>query len=234
MSSNTTKLRNIPLTTDRVATSLCRLLFDAPKANDALLFMTILSTDLRALKRRGYNGEHESSNHNLTCTLSSFGHHIVDRILRQQKADRAAAEDAARANAENTALVSSPPQGAHKDSLPLPPIPSMHSSSPDDSNQVEKGSGKQEHRPLSIFQNLKRMGSKIHPTGPEKSGQPQAPQNNMDGPAVNETGAIGNDSAPIQGHTSSGQRHNTSTVTPLSNICELPHRPSFELTHRGF
>jgi hypothetical protein len=41
----------------RVATSLCRLLFDSPKANDALLFMTILSTDLRALKRRGYNGE---------------------------------------------------------------------------------------------------------------------------------------------------------------------------------
>jgi len=41
----------------RVATSLCRLLFDSPKASDALLFMTILSTDLRALKRRGYNGQ---------------------------------------------------------------------------------------------------------------------------------------------------------------------------------
>lgn len=40
----------------RVAISLNRLLFDSPKANDALLFMTILSTDLRALKRRGYNG----------------------------------------------------------------------------------------------------------------------------------------------------------------------------------
>jgi hypothetical protein len=40
----------------RVATSLNRLLFDSPKANDALLFMTILSTDLRSLKRRGYNG----------------------------------------------------------------------------------------------------------------------------------------------------------------------------------
>lgn len=41
---------------DRVAISLCRVIFDVPKANDALLFMTILSTDLRALKRRGYNG----------------------------------------------------------------------------------------------------------------------------------------------------------------------------------
>jgi len=40
----------------RVATSLCRLLFETMKVNDALLFMTILSTDLKALKRRGYNG----------------------------------------------------------------------------------------------------------------------------------------------------------------------------------
>ena len=40
----------------RVATSLCRLLFETVKVNDALLFMTILSTDLKALKRRGYNG----------------------------------------------------------------------------------------------------------------------------------------------------------------------------------
>ncbi|EDR11411.1 uncharacterized protein LACBIDRAFT_313549 [Laccaria bicolor S238N-H82] len=56
-----------------VATSLNRLLFNEPKANDALLFMTILSTDLRSLKRRGYN---------------------VDRILRHQKAERQAIEDA--------------------------------------------------------------------------------------------------------------------------------------------
>ncbi|KAI0822620.1 hypothetical protein BC628DRAFT_1388241 [Trametes gibbosa] len=76
-----------------VSTSMCRLLFDAPKVNDALLFMTILSTDLRALRRRGYN---------------------VDRILRQQKADRLAAEEAAKAkqaaasvNASSDTLVSS-------------------------------------------------------------------------------------------------------------------------------
>ena len=42
-----------------IATSLCRLLFDTYKVNDALLFMTILSTDLRALRRRGYNGDQE-------------------------------------------------------------------------------------------------------------------------------------------------------------------------------
>jgi hypothetical protein len=40
----------------RVSTSLCRYIFEAPKVNDSLLFMTILSTDLKALKRRGYNG----------------------------------------------------------------------------------------------------------------------------------------------------------------------------------
>ncbi|KAJ7675084.1 hypothetical protein B0H17DRAFT_1170632 [Mycena rosella] len=76
-----------------VATSLNRLLFDSPKTNDALLFMTILSTDLKALKRRGYN---------------------VDRILRQQNALRQAAVDEAKSKAEHAQLMSKPP-------LPLPP-----------------------------------------------------------------------------------------------------------------
>ncbi|KIK92678.1 hypothetical protein PAXRUDRAFT_829728 [Paxillus rubicundulus Ve08.2h10] len=56
-----------------VATSLCRLLFETVKVNDTLLFMTILSTDLKALKRRGYN---------------------VDKILRQQQQNRMLAEEA--------------------------------------------------------------------------------------------------------------------------------------------
>ncbi|KAG6908391.1 hypothetical protein DXG01_004820 [Tephrocybe rancida] len=68
-----------------VAISLNRLIFDSPKANDALLFMTILSTDLKALKRRGYN---------------------VDRILRQQKAERQAVETA---KLESAKLLSKPP-----------------------------------------------------------------------------------------------------------------------------
>ncbi|KAH9990216.1 hypothetical protein BJV74DRAFT_837251 [Russula compacta] len=55
-----------------VSTSLCRFIFESPKVNDALLFMTILSTDLKALKRRGYN---------------------VDRILRQQKAEQVTVQD---------------------------------------------------------------------------------------------------------------------------------------------
>lgn len=58
-----------------VSTSLCRLLFEHPRASDALLFMTILSTDLKSLKRRGYN---------------------VDRILQRQRAQRQAADNLAR------------------------------------------------------------------------------------------------------------------------------------------
>jgi hypothetical protein len=54
---NETSLPRNIYTTCRVATSLCRLLFDTPKINDALLFMAILSTDLRTLKRGGYNGQ---------------------------------------------------------------------------------------------------------------------------------------------------------------------------------
>ncbi|KAH7929282.1 hypothetical protein BV22DRAFT_1081369, partial [Leucogyrophana mollusca] len=70
-----------------VATSLCRFLFESVKVNDALLFMTILSTDLRALKRRGYN---------------------IDKILRQQQHDRQVAEEAKRHDAENSALIRAP------------------------------------------------------------------------------------------------------------------------------
>lgn len=40
----------------RTSTSLCRIIFDSPKANGALLFMTILSTDLKVLKQWGYDG----------------------------------------------------------------------------------------------------------------------------------------------------------------------------------
>ena len=57
--SNLYIIRLLKSKLSRVATSLNRLVFDSPKANDALLFMTILSTDLRSLKRRGYNGKQD-------------------------------------------------------------------------------------------------------------------------------------------------------------------------------
>ncbi|KAF5351976.1 hypothetical protein D9756_007388 [Leucocoprinus leucothites] len=70
-----------------VAMCLNRSIFDSPKPHDALLFMTILSTDLRALKRRGYN---------------------VDRILRQRRLEKQAEE--ARLREEDIKLLSPAPQ----------------------------------------------------------------------------------------------------------------------------
>ena len=75
----------------RVSTSLCRFLFESPKPHDALLLMTILDTPLKALKARGYNGR--CIVHAVVCLLLSW--RTVDRILRQQKAEREAAEKAA-------------------------------------------------------------------------------------------------------------------------------------------
>ncbi|KAJ6558581.1 hypothetical protein DFH09DRAFT_1037162 [Mycena vulgaris] len=137
-----------------VATSLNRLLFDSPKTNDALLFMTILSTDLKALKRRGYN---------------------VDRILRQQNALRqAAAESEAKTKAEHAQLMSKPP-------LPLPP--SMPTTTTTNMPLHEKSRAAsappppEKSRPTSSmmgsFQQLKRkINTTIHPG--DKSG-PSAP-----------------------------------------------------------
>ncbi|KAJ3549086.1 hypothetical protein NM688_g5219 [Phlebia brevispora] len=96
-----------------VSTSICKLLFDSPKASDALLFMTILSTDLRSLRRRGYN---------------------IDRILQKQRAERLVAEELAKEKAKQTVLVSQPtPQSVQNvdDSLSIPgnkPGPSINGS----------------------------------------------------------------------------------------------------------
>lgn len=73
----------------RVATSLCRLLFETVKVNDALLFMTILSTDLKALKRRGYNG---ASPNFLAVSMRQFTI-PVDKILRQHQNERKLVEE---------------------------------------------------------------------------------------------------------------------------------------------
>ncbi|KAG8964407.1 hypothetical protein FRC03_001808 [Tulasnella sp. 419] len=62
-----------------VANSMCKILLKNPRPQDSLLFMTILSTDLRALGRRGYP---------------------VDRILHQQRLEKELRE-AKRAEEEN-------------------------------------------------------------------------------------------------------------------------------------
>lgn len=70
---------------------MCNVLFAHHKINDSLLFMTILSTDLRALRRRGYNGRCLHSPTERDLDLNTL---VVDRILNQQKVERVRAEAA--------------------------------------------------------------------------------------------------------------------------------------------
>lgn len=58
---------NTPVDMYEVATSLCRLLFDTYRVNDAFLFMTILSTDLLVLRRRGFKGNYSLLYFYLPC-----------------------------------------------------------------------------------------------------------------------------------------------------------------------
>ncbi|KAJ7647485.1 hypothetical protein FB45DRAFT_893565 [Roridomyces roridus] len=140
-----------------VATSLNRLLFDSPKTNDALLFMTILSTDLKALKRRGYN---------------------VDRILRQQNALRQAALEEARQN--NAQLMSKPPPPMPKTTTTDLAPPSLEKSPHPETAPVSPPEPKP--RPPSMmgsFQQLKRKlnlhSEKSGSSAPEAESAPSAP-----------------------------------------------------------
>ncbi|KAI0046331.1 hypothetical protein FA95DRAFT_1398210 [Auriscalpium vulgare] len=174
-----------------VATSLCRFLFDAPKVNDALLFMTILSTDLAALRRRGYN---------------------IDRILRQQHAEREAVRKAARETAEreknaisekppmlasdstNTLVnARSPPEFPTTTTTPAQPLPN---STPNFPGGMPPPAGLEEflRKPSSALQNIRRKLMK-------------------DEPASRPTSSLGADSAAAGPSARPG-----AGVTPLSNI----------------
>ncbi|KAH8981254.1 hypothetical protein EDB83DRAFT_1390074 [Lactarius deliciosus] len=48
---------NTPVDMHEVSTSLSHFIFESPRANDIISFMTILSTNLETLKRWGYNGD---------------------------------------------------------------------------------------------------------------------------------------------------------------------------------
>ena len=123
-----------------MSTSLCRFLFESPKPHDALLLMTILDTQLKALKARGYNGR--CIVHAVVCLVLNW--RTVDRILRQQKAEREAAEKAAqerreaeakaaqvaRETMEKTALsANSQLVSPHTTSTKPTPVPALQSTS---------------------------------------------------------------------------------------------------------
>jgi hypothetical protein len=88
------------LMTSRISISLCRIIFDSPKASGALLFMTILSTDLKVLKQWGYDGT-STTFFIFLKWLTFIIHQSVDRVLPRQEAERqAAVEKAEREEAE--------------------------------------------------------------------------------------------------------------------------------------
>lgn len=176
--------------------------------------MTILSTDLRSLKRRGYNGK----NLRFISASKIADFNAVDRILKQQKAERQAAEDARAAN-DNHSLISKPLQQASQGQLP-PPIsndtlpqvttdnlseqptsptfPGSFDSQRNAGHSDSKGAG-------NLIQSWKR---KI--TGMGDTNRPQSGISLHGGP-VGET---------------DGGASNAPTVTPQSNICT---RCSFSL-----
>jgi hypothetical protein len=173
--------------TSRVSTSLCRFIFESVKVNDALLFMTILSTYLKSIKRRGYNGAPATTFY-LRQVADLFAiYQLVDRILRQQKAEREAAE---KARAEARALlISNPPEIAIQDTpakipttqtkIPPPPAGTVTTAPPPTMPPATPGSSDLEQtskrsRPTSAFHELGRLlrpnrsDASSHPTSPPK------------------------------------------------------------------
>jgi hypothetical protein len=128
----------------------------------------------------------------------------VDRILRQQKAERQAAADAARAKvAENNALISRPSYEGLNEKIPSKPLPTVppralteseYGGSPSSELDSNKNQPRQVSTLVNSLQNLKRkFGSTI------EAGHSASSQNGIMGPSSST---------------------NNSPVTPLSNICE--------------
>lgn len=176
----------------RVSTSLCRLLLKGQKASDALLLMTILSTDLRSLKRRGYNGEYLRVSSGL-CADGRW--HVVDRILKRQKAEQLAVLEAAKAQTENNALMSQgaaqPKHQSRPDSTPEKATGLTNESLQDNAGNV--GAPSKPMWSSSVIKSLNRVMQNHSPSG---NGFPSF--------------------APRMSRQRSAQG-----VTPLSSICKL-------------
>lgn len=194
----------------RVATSLNRLIFDTPKANDALLFMTILSTDLRSLKRRGYNGKL------LTHQTRLTGSHVimfsVDRILRQQRDVKLVAESARLGREQEV----QPVPGSFD---ALDTVPEMHQ------NQAPVSERPSSPSSVNTFQNLRRKIGSMASSQTEKL---TSIANQLGGkPGVQlpvDDHNVGSTKPPLLPPKDTRPPISTpskpgSAVTPLSNIC---------------
>ncbi len=238
--------RATPLFNDRVSrvsTSLCRFIFEIPKVNDALLFMTILSTDLKALKRRGYNGAPAITFHLPQVADLCVIHQLVDRILRQQKAEREAAE---KARAETRAsLISNPPEITMSDTLTkmpttqtkIPPpastatkaLPSIPPPATSGSAGPEQSSKRS--RPSSAIHELGRLlrpnrseASSSRPISPPKGEDLLPPSNpvphSRDVPPLPNANVLDGSSSSAKPESSRAiiRPQPSPTITPLSNI----------------
>ncbi|TFK45667.1 hypothetical protein OE88DRAFT_1668942 [Heliocybe sulcata] len=175
-----------------VATSLCHLLFQNPRNNDALLFMTILSTDLKSLMRRGYN---------------------VDRILRQQQAQREAAYNAAREKmVAETALVSDASPALPAD---LPPSQSLLGNAPERPESTAETLVSSDSTPRSSLEDMRREHQSQPPRASSTASNALQHLMRRFNRPQSSSSSSGGLPAPNPGPM---PRPSSSTVTPLSNI----------------
>ncbi|KAH9951982.1 hypothetical protein B0H21DRAFT_817732 [Amylocystis lapponica] len=193
-----------------VSTAMCRLLFESQKVNDAVVLMVILNSDLKGLKRRGYN---------------------VERILQQQKAGREAAEAAIRDQAKAMADANMVKASSQNEKLVSPPV-SPTTTQPDLLESGLANDPLKRTQLASVFRNSldgwKRKLNTKHDT-PDSAGEPSLPALPpavTPGQAIRPTssnvtpaGAGPDTLAPPSGQTA-GTRHSSPKpgVTPRTNI----------------
>lgn len=205
--SDQDKFVEADVTLYRVATSLNRLMFDSPKANDTLLLMTILSTDLKSLKRRGYNGESEIDRGRIRLNEMV----TVDRIIRQQKETRLAAEAELKKSREPGPTL----PGSFNTPVDLDHLHDHKSSPPP---VPEKPITSAFTNPfMNLRKKIGMTGTSNHPDHLEAERKPPLPHDSRPGSPPNHLpGSVpGGFPNPSQPH----HRSNDGEVTPKSNIC---------------
>ena len=188
--------------------------------------MTILSTDLRSLKRRGYNGTQVPTLFFMCCSLLRLWLVLVDRILRQQRDARLAAESARLAKQEENRPLSQPSD------INTPPSPKESRLDSDLAPAVAiEGKAKPPSPFSNSLQNLRRkvgLATSQQLPDPIKQGlspPPSIASNDVAGPQINDnkSGMLASSGSvppetkaePTPIRTPNGGLG----VTPWSNIC---------------
>ncbi len=157
------------LTRCRVANTLLSIILKSHKVNDALLLSTILSTDLRSLRRRGYNGKSLKYQPAIITHSST-----VDRVIRHQKAQRAAQEAEAQRQADQAKERQGGNEklpGAFDDSATPPPFSSAPVAAPPAYQQEPPVQEKDD----SLFGRLRRLSKRPSKPDLPSSSSPRPP-----------------------------------------------------------